>query len=164
MPALTLCSVEEASQMSHGPARACKSRRPKATASLNEARSPRFTAGWQTGSGTCRNAREVRRWPEARLPTLRGHAVRRNRTAQRTFNFTRLVLVPKRDPPPREIIRRHFHRHAIAGQYTNAIAAHVARQRREHLVSARHGHTKRGTRQHFRDGSFELDRVLLPHG
>lgn len=88
----------------------------------------------------------------------------RTRPARSKSQFAQLVLVPKRDPPPREIIRRHFHRHAIAGQYSNAIAAHVARQRGEHLVPARHGHTKRGARQHFRDGSFELDRVLLPHG
>jgi len=44
--------------------------------------------------------------------------------------------------PAREIVRRHFNRHAVAFEYANAKAAELAGDGREHGCSVIKGHAE----------------------
>ena len=67
-----------------------------------------------------------------------------------------LNLVSERDPAPREVVGGYFDGDPVTLQHANAEAAHVAAERREHGVSVRQRHPKRGVREYFAHGSFEL--------
>ena len=63
-----------------------------------------------------------------------------------TFNGSSL-LESVSDPAAGEVVWRNFDRDAIAGQDANAIATHISRKRREHLMTTRNRHAKGGVRE-----------------
>src|SRR5262249_38266213 len=67
------------------------------------------------------------------------------------------------DAAARQIVRRDFDPHAIAGEHADAEPAHVAAEGGEYGVVFADGHPEGGVGEHFGDGAFELDRVLLGH-
>ena len=61
----------------------------------------------------------------------------------------------------REIIGRHLDSHAVAFEDSNAKAAELAGDGREHSCSVIEGHAERRARKDFGDGPFELDQVFF---
>jgi hypothetical protein len=61
----------------------------------------------------------------------------------------------------REIIGRHLDSHAVAFEDSNAKAAELAGDGREHSCSVVEGHAERRTRKDFCDCPFELDQIFF---
>ena len=61
----------------------------------------------------------------------------------------RLVLVPERDASAGQVIGRYFDFHAIADQYPDPEATHVAGERREYGMSIVQGYPECRAREDF---------------
>src|ERR671919_414682 len=102
-------------------------------------------------------------------PTWRSRARRRGddeariRGASPGTRYLDPLLEAVGDPTAGQIIRRHFHRDAIARQDANAILAHAPGGMGENLMLVLKLHAKHGVGQHFGHGAAELDQVLLGH-
>jgi hypothetical protein len=60
-----------------------------------------------------------------------------------------------------QIVRRHFHRHAIPFEDADTEPAELARDGRENRGSVFEGNAKRRARKDFRDGPFEFNQVFF---
>src|SRR6266566_5202940 len=61
--------------------------------------------------------------------------------------------MPKNDPSPRQIIRRERQRYAIARQHSDMKLAHLAGDRREHVVPVLERHAERGVAAPLHEGA-----------
>src|SRR5690242_6092713 len=68
-----------------------------------------------------------------------------------------------RNPSPRRVVRRQLHLHAVAGQDPDEMDPHLAGDVGQNLVSGRQFHPEHGVGEHFDDGPFDLNNVLLGH-
>lgn len=70
-------------------------------------------------------------------------------------------FVSVRYPAASEVIRRHFHRHAIPFEDADTEAAELSRDRRENSSSVVEGHAERSARKDLGDGPFEFYQVFF---
>ncbi len=75
--------------------------------------------------------------------------------------MTRLRLVAVGYAAAREIVRRHFDRHAIPFEDADAEAAELACDGCEHSGSVVERHAERRARKDFGDGPFELNQIFF---
>jgi hypothetical protein len=71
--------------------------------------------------------------------------------------------VPESDPAARQVVRRDLDRDPIAGEDADAESAHVAAERRKHVVAIGQLHPERCVREHLGDRAFQLNRVFFRH-
>src|SRR6185503_1184978 len=62
-----------------------------------------------------------------------------------------------------QVVGRHFQSHAIPGQHTNSESPHLPRNGSVHIVPVVHLHAESRIRQHFGNGSFQLDCFFFGH-
>src|SRR4029453_1112787 len=75
-----------------------------------------------------------------------------------------LSLVPVDDAAPREVVGRKLHEHAVPGQDTNEMLAHLARDVRQHAVLVLQLHLEHGVGEGVDHRGLHLDGLFLHHG
>ena len=74
-----------------------------------------------------------------------------------------LILVAENNAAFGEIVRGHLNGHAIAGQDTDAVFAHLSSRVGQRLMPVVELHKKPGVGQHLEDGAFEFDQIFFCH-
>lgn len=69
--------------------------------------------------------------------------------------------MPKRNPPARQIVRRHLNGNAIALEYADSKPAHVSGESRQYFVTLTDGNSERGVGEDIDDRALELDGILF---
>ena len=76
----------------------------------------------------------------------------------------RRLLEPVRDTAPLQVVGAYFDLHPVAGQYTYAVHAHLARVVSQHLVAVVGLYPEGGVLQGLDDGPFQQDALLFSVG
>lgn len=78
-------------------------------------------------------------------------------------DHARFSTQPKCDARFGEIVRRHFHSHAVADGEADEVFPHFSRNMRQHFVLIVQGHAKHRARKDRFDDAFEFNRLLITH-
>ena len=110
----------------------------------------------------CRGFTQRMRTTPRRLTTL--HFAQMGFTDDLTFMSRRGSLLESiSDPPASQIIRRHLHRHFVAGKNADKMHAHFPRDMRENFVTVIELHTKHGIGQGLQHRTLNFNNVFLGH-
>jgi hypothetical protein len=82
-------------------------------------------------------------------------------TDGRTFICVSPLLVPVRDPAPRQVVRRQLHQNPIPGKDPDVVHPHLPRDMGQHLVPVLECHPEHRVGKGLGDRALDLDGVLL---